>query len=232
MLYSELHSGSISVFHVTYWEKAGALISWGQSCLFSVSRLGENDFNSTRKLIGYIGSIPTLSNPHQGPLSSCRAELMCNSCGLRTDTGHQVQPEEGEQEPRRLADALLIWICSFSGRKVHTCSHPTPIPCMGFKRTGCLVHKGQGGLCLQIKGIDTLAFGLFLCDLWDATAFHLVIYFKSEGGDIEQWMVISAAAYKDNIHLSIYWSQVILLNLKNSNSNLCSPSSSSTPSHT
>lgn len=44
-------------------------------------------------------------------------------------------------------------------------AHPTPIPCMGFKRTGCLVHKGQGGLCLQIKGIDTLAFGLFLCDL-------------------------------------------------------------------
>ena len=38
---------------------------------------------------------------------------------------------------------------------------------------------------------------------------------KVRVGQLEQWMVISALGYQDNLHLTIFGDQVILLNLKN-----------------
>lgn len=106
--------------------KSQGLDILGAVMLILCKQVGGEWFQQHQKINWLHWLHPTLSNPHQGPLSSCRAELKRNSCGLRTDTGHQVQPEEGEQEPRRSADALLIWIYSFSGRKVHTRCPPNP----------------------------------------------------------------------------------------------------------
>lgn len=58
-------------------------------------------------------------------------------------------------------------------------AHPHPHSLQGSKSTGYTVYQGQGRLCHWKQGADTLAFSLFLCDLWDATTIpHLVIYFK------------------------------------------------------
>lgn len=81
------------------------------------------------------------------------------------------------------------------------------------------------------SGIDSLAFGLFLSDGMQLSSFHLVIL-KVRVWPLEQEMVISALKYQHNIHFTVYWGQIILLNSQDSNSNICSLPPSPTLSYT
>ena len=175
---------------MTYWKEGRTLTCWGQLCLFSAERVGEDDLRSPGKVSGCLGSfwpIPIHSSFHRAvPLSSHRAEFRLQlPCGWGLTQGHQVQPADREQNIGGSVGILfLLWICSFSGRwcPLHQFS---AIQCQDLRGQDILLTRDKVYSTVGSKGLKPWSLTCpFVIYEMQSQPFHLVAYFKSEDGAI------------------------------------------------